>query len=156
MRRTDKEINDRQLIDWIIENAQVCHLGLCWDGQPYVVPISFGYDGDHLYLHTAPEGTKIDFWTSNPNVCFEMEHDLHLIPHDHQACSWGQSFYSVIGFGVIEEVTGLEQKAFALNQIMHHYSGRDWELPAVSLAQTRVWQIAIKQISGKKSKDKPT
>jgi uncharacterized protein len=151
MRRAEKEIKDRQLINWIIDNAQVCHLGLCLNQQPYVVPVSFGYDGAQLYVHTAAAGTKIDYWTQNPSVCFEMEHGIKILPNENQACSWGQSFYSVIGFGLIEEVIGAEQKTYALNQIMRHYSSRDWSFNSASLAQTRVWKISVEHISGKKS-----
>jgi uncharacterized protein len=42
------------------------------DDQPYVVPIHFAYDGEHLYgLTTA--GQKIDWMRSNPRVCLEID-----------------------------------------------------------------------------------
>ena len=86
MRRKDKEIQDQELIGQIIAQAQVCRLGLCRDGKPYIVPVSFGYDGEFIYFHTALEGMKIDFMTTNNQVCFELEHDVKVIPHDTAAC----------------------------------------------------------------------
>ncbi len=42
------------------------------DDQPYVVPIHFAYDGEHVYgLTTA--GRKIDWMRSNPRVCLETD-----------------------------------------------------------------------------------
>jgi nitroimidazol reductase NimA-like FMN-containing flavoprotein (pyridoxamine 5'-phosphate oxidase superfamily) len=155
MRRKDQEIEDRALIDWIINQAPVCHLGLCRDNQPYVIPISFGYDGSNIYLHTADEGLKLDFIEANNRVCFQMEHDVQIISDENSACKWSQSFYSVIGFGAIHEVTGMAEKMQALNQVMKHYSGREWEFTAASFKKLKVWAINIEQLSGKKSKDKP-
>jgi uncharacterized protein len=154
MRRKDKEVQDRSLIDQVINQAQVCRLGLCKDNQPYVIPISFGYDGASIYLHTADEGMKLDYIAANNQVCFEMEHDVKTISDDSSACKWSVSFYSVIGFGTIHEVNSLPEKINALNQVMKHYSGREWTFSESSFKSLKVWEIKIDQISGKKSKDK--
>ena len=134
--------------------AQVCRLGLCRDNQPYIVPVSFGYDGSFLYFHTAPEGKKIEFIAANNRVCFELEHQVKLLPDETDPCRWSFSFFSVIGFGKIEEITDPESKIEALNQIMRHYSGREWRFSDEMLAKIRVWRILIEQITGKQSKDK--
>ena len=42
------------------------------DNQPYVVPISFAYDGLHVYAFSTP-GQKIDWMRSNPLVCLETD-----------------------------------------------------------------------------------
>ena len=59
MRRNDREIKDRKDIDEIIRRCRVCRLALCDNGQPYVVPLNFGYDGRFLYFHTAPREEKL-------------------------------------------------------------------------------------------------
>ena len=42
------------------------------DDQPYVVPIHFAYDGEHICgLTTA--GRKVDWMRSNPRVCLEAD-----------------------------------------------------------------------------------
>jgi nitroimidazol reductase NimA-like FMN-containing flavoprotein (pyridoxamine 5'-phosphate oxidase superfamily) len=157
MRRKDKEIQDRDLIDRIIGKAQVCRLGLCKDKMPYIVPVSFGYDGQFIYFHTATEGMKIDFIASNNQVCFEFEHDVRIIPNDAAACKWTFSFYSAIGFGIVEELTESHNKTHAFIQIMKHYSNRDWDFldfDGQLLEKTRLWRISIERITGKQSKDK--
>jgi uncharacterized protein len=40
--------------------------------QPYIVPIYFSFDGEHLYGVTTP-GQKIDWMRSNPLVCLEID-----------------------------------------------------------------------------------
>lgn len=56
MRRKDKEITDRARIDEIINGTQVMRIGVSKDNNPYVVPVSSGYDGESLYFHTATKG----------------------------------------------------------------------------------------------------
>ena len=103
MRRLDKEIEIRSEIDKIIHGCQICHLGFAMDGEPYVVPVSFGYDGVALYFHTAREGRKIDFISSNPRVCLQFERDVNLERSEADACEFTFSFESVIGYGDVVE-----------------------------------------------------
>jgi hypothetical protein len=154
MRRTDKAITEPALIAHIIAQAQVCRLGLAKDNMPYVLPVSFGYDGKALYFHTAKEGRKIDFMTANDRVCVEFEHDVQLIQNDTNPCTWSFSFRSVIGYGTVRELTDLADKRDGLNCMMRHYSGREWPFDAEDLEGIRVWRIAVESLTGKQSKDK--
>ncbi len=155
MRRREREIQSRGLIAEIMARAQVCRLGLCRDNLPYVVPVSFGYDGEYIYFHTATEGMKLDYLAANNRVCFEMEHDVSVVADPDAACQWSFSFYSVIGFGTVDEITDPADKVRALNHIMRHYSGRDWDFDDRWLQKARLWRITIEQVTGKRSKDKP-
>ena len=154
MRRTDKEIQDQTLISQVIENAQICRLGLAKNNIPYILPVSFGYDGTGIYFHTAKEGRKIDFMTANNRVCFEFEHGVQLIRHDSNPCKWTFSFQSVIGYGTVRELTELAERTAGLNQVMQHYAGRAWPFTAEDIEAIRVWRIAIESLTGKQSKDK--
>jgi len=62
------------------------------DAQPYIVPVNFSYDGQHLYGVTTL-GQKIEWMRSNPLVCLEI--DQRLAPDD---------WMSVIVFGRFEEL----------------------------------------------------
>ena len=154
MRRKDKEIRDRGLISHIIKNCQVCRLGLAKDNTPYVVPVSFGYDGDAIYFHTAKEGKKIDYIEANNAVCFEFEHGVRLVPNEGNPCKWTFSFQSVIGYGKIHELVDESEKIEGLNRIMEQYSGQKWVFSEKMPSSIRVWRIVIETISGKQSKDK--
>ncbi len=59
------------------------------------------------------------------------------------ACAWTFSFESVIGYGTVTELVAPEDKNHGLNQIMLHYSGREWDIPEHRTATTRVWRIDI-------------
>jgi len=154
MRRKDKEIHQPELINTIIASARVCRLGLCRDNQPYIIPVSFGYDGVAIYFHTASEGQKIDYLAANNRACFEFEHEVAIIPHESEACKWTFSFYSVIGFGNVEEICAARDKVRALHLIMRQYSDQKWNFDEQQLANTRLWRISIEQITGKCSGDK--
>ncbi len=154
MRRTAQEIQDKDLIERVIASAKVCRLGLSRDNQPYIVPISFGYDGECIYFHSAAEGLKLDFIAANPRVCFEFDEQVRMLPHADQACKWSVSYYSVIGFGRVVEIVDRPRKAYAVNRIMAHYSEREWSLDEQQLDKARVWGISIERMTGKCSKDK--
>ncbi|MCA8959991.1 MAG: pyridoxamine 5'-phosphate oxidase family protein [Planctomycetes bacterium] len=42
---------DRALIDAIIDEALICHVGIVEEGQPFVIPTIHGRIGDELFLH---------------------------------------------------------------------------------------------------------
>jgi uncharacterized protein len=156
MRRTDKEIADRQQIDEIIRGSLVCRVAMANDNAPYVVPMSFGYDAAAIYLHTSPVGKKIEYFEANPRVCFEFERNVELRRDPQNACKWSFNFESVIGYGTISELTGPAQKEHALNEIMRQYSGKTWPFEGASVAKVRVWKIAISSMTGKQAKPKTT
>jgi len=154
MRRSDKEINDRAAINDVVRGCRVCHLGLAVDGEPYVVPISFGYDGATVFFHTAKRGRKIDMITANPRACVQFDRNVKLVTDTDDACAWTFSFESAIGFGTVVEMISAEDRIHGLNQIMGHYSGRDWEYTGPVLQSTRVWRLDLDTLTGKKSEHK--
>ena len=148
MRRNDREITDRRDIDEIIKRCRVCHLAMCDDGQPYVVPLNFGYDGRFLFFHTASEGRKIDIIKRNNRVGFEFD-ILHDIVTSEQACKWGAKYESVMGSGTAEIVDDLEAKKDALEWIMRQYGNGAWDFKEEILKKTLVLRVRILEISGK-------
>jgi len=151
MRRSEKEIKDRAEIDLIIRRSQVCRLGLSDRGQPYVVPLCFGYDGKALYFHCAKEGRKLDILRRNNRVCFEFDIVEGMVEAD-QGCDWDARYQSVIGFGIahfIEDGTG---KQNALSFLMSQYSERTFSLPPEMVSRIAIVKIEIDSLTGKQSK----
>jgi uncharacterized protein len=148
MRRKDRQITDREAIDTIIRRSSVCRLGLCDDGQPYIVPLSFGYDGVFLYVHAALEGRKVDILQRNNRICFEFDR-LEEVTSADQACNWSMRYESVIGFGVAEMLEDVDAKMAALNCIMRQYSDTDWTFTGQAVSATSVYRIRIEEITGK-------
>ena len=152
MRRGEKEIKDRSEIDSIIRSCQVCRLGLSDGGEPYVVPLCFGYDGQALYVHAASEGRKLDILRENSRVCFEFDVVRRMVEAE-DACSWGLRYQSVIGFGTAEIVEGLEEKRRGLALLIAQYSGREFAFPEQAVQRTCVIKVTIDRITGKQSID---
>jgi len=73
MRRTDKEILDQELLEKILKEELVCRIALNDQGNPYLVPMIFGYQDHYLFLHSAKEGRKIDILKS----LFQKRNRMH-------------------------------------------------------------------------------
>lgn len=150
MRRTEKEITDQAEIDSVIRRSQVCRLGLSDQGQPYVVPLCFGYDGKALYFHCAREGRKLDILRRNNKVCLEFDIAEGMVEADH-ACDWGIRYQSVIGFGIAHVVEDATEKQTALSLIMAQYSECAFSFPLETVNRTVVVKIEIQSLTGKQS-----
>ena len=151
MRRNDKRIESREQINQIIQNSEVCRIAYAHENIPYITPVSFGYDGESLFVHTAEEGRKIDFLKKNNYICFQFETDVSTVTDDHIACKWTAAYKSVIGYGRMIEITSLEEKEYALNEIMKQYSGKSWEFIPQNFKKVSLWKIEIEELSGKQS-----
>ncbi|MDD2573745.1 MAG: pyridoxamine 5'-phosphate oxidase family protein [Bacillota bacterium] len=152
MRRRDKEIIDRALIDIILEAAVVCRIALCEDDRPYIVPMNFAYWDGYLFLHSAGEGKKIDILKKNQNLCFEVDTECEPVPAD-KPCDWSMKYYSVIGFGRAVLVEGIEEKKKGLDVIVEKYSGKPYtHYTEEMLDRLVVIKVEIENITGKMSK----
>lgn len=151
MRRKEKSITDRKTIDRIINESAICHLACSLDGHPYVIPLAFGYDGKSAYFHTSQKGKKNQIFTANPHVCLGFESNIELSTDRKNACGWSFNFQSVIATGEIKEIKDPDRKLFCLNQIMRHYSGKDWKFPDSEINKTTIWEVKIQSITGKRS-----
>ncbi len=151
MRIKEKEITKRDELDQIILNSLICHLSCSLNDQPYFVPLSFGYDGNAVYFHTAQEGKKIDILLENPHVCLGFEQDVTIHTDPDLACRWSFHYQSVIATGIAEVVIHPKDRQDAIKQIMLHYSDKDWEILEKELSRITIWQIILTEITGKKT-----
>jgi len=151
MRRNEKQIQNRIEIDEIIKKSQVCRLALTKNNIPYIVPVSFGYDGKSLFIHTALNGKKIDFIEANNLVCFEFDSQVKTEEHETIPCKWTAAYRSIIGYGKMIEIENLDERIIAINHIMLHYSGKEWGFNEEMLKRVKLWEIEIEEISGKVS-----
>ena len=59
-------------IDGVLRREAIGRIGCYAFGRPYVVPITYAYDGIAVYGHSR-EGLKLRMMRSHPTVCFEVE-----------------------------------------------------------------------------------
>lgn len=150
MRRKEKEITGPDELTKVLQQATVCRLAMAVDGQPYIVPLNFGFADGCLFFHSAPEGRKIEMINKNPLVCFECEADVNIVKGK-TACTWGASYTSIIGFGRAAFETDPEEKKRALNIIMDHYAGRSFDFSTRDVEKVAVIRVTIDEMTGKRS-----
>ena len=151
MRRKDKEIIEREKIEQILNNAEVCRVAMCYENKPYLVPMNFGYKNGYIYLHSAQEGKKIGILRKNPEVCFEVATMIE-IKNGEKACNWGTKYCCVIGTGNIIFVEEEAEKIKSLNIIMEKYAGESrYEYMSEALSKVQIMKIQINEMTGKKS-----
>lgn len=162
MRRQDREIVDTERVWEILSGAEICRVAFCSEDWPYIVPMNFGILDGKLYFHCASDGTKLDLLRVNPNVCFEVEANVEIVPGE-RACDWSVKYQSVIGFGRASIVEGLEEKragvkallaqcgALAQRGALAQYSDREIEVPQQISPEMVVLRIDIHSLKGKES-----
>lgn len=152
MRRKDKLVTDVNVLHGVIRRAQVCRIALVDGDTPYLVPMNFGFDGQHLYFHAAKQGRKIDILRNNPKICIEFEQSLELVPGK-KPCDYGFHYLTVICHGQAEFIDVLEEKRWALHHIIIQYQPdwsryyfKEWEIASIV-----VFKVTIHEIVGKAS-----
>ncbi|MFP3928322.1 MAG: pyridoxamine 5'-phosphate oxidase family protein [Desulfobacteraceae bacterium] len=149
MRRKEKEIKDRAAVETVIQKSLVCRLGLCdHEGTPYIVPVCFGYSGGDLYIHSSPQGKKMELLKEDPRVCVEFEAEAEPLPAE-EACGWTMRYRSVIAFGKASIVEDKEERRKALDAIMDHYTRGPHHYAPKGLDKISVIRVRIERMTGK-------
>jgi len=147
MKRTT---TDKNTIESIIRSASVCRIAFSDGGQPYVVPVCFGYENGRLYFHSAARGRKLEILRRNDAVCCEFDVDQEIVRGE-DACGWDVKYRSVVGFGKAALVEDPDEKRRALDVIVAHYGGEPRAYPEATLGRTAVVKVEIEHVTGKVS-----
>jgi nitroimidazol reductase NimA-like FMN-containing flavoprotein (pyridoxamine 5'-phosphate oxidase superfamily) len=152
MRRKDREVSDKDVIERIIMKSDVCRIAMANDNIPYIVTMNFGYSPGPdaiLYFHCANAGKKLEMIRRNNKVCFEMDTD-HKLHNGEKGCDWGMKYSSIVGYGEIFFVTEKEEKKKGLDCIMKHYGGEgNYLYDDSTIGRTIILRLDIKEIKGK-------
>lgn len=152
MRRKDREISDKALIEAVIKESDVCRVAFADNNTPYIVTMNFGYSGGEkprLYFHCAPEGRKLEMIKRNNYVCFQMD-TAHVLTKGPKGCDWGMKYKSVVGYGRLSVVDNDEERIKGLNFIMDHYGGSGrYDYDPKVFSRTTILYLEIAEIAGK-------
>lgn len=99
------KLNEAQ-IDQLLQSQLVGRIGCHYEGETYVVPISYAYDGTYIYAHTH-EGKKLTMMRNAPHICFEVDTLKDL-----------SEWKSVIAWGEFEELKDPVKRNYALQKLM--------------------------------------
>lgn len=151
--RREREVTDINEIREILDKAMVVHIGMIDEGEPYVVPMNYGYTLENgelcLYLHGATKGRKIDAMKENPKVFFELECDVAPFEGAY-ACQYGTAYASVMGMGKAEILENTEDKKSGLSIIMKTQTGKDFTFEDKMVSMVSVIKITAKDFTAKK------
>lgn len=87
------ELNEFQ-IKSVLSGQALGRLACSDNDHPYIVPITYAYDGTYIYGQTN-EGKKLEILRKNPMICFEVDLMFDM-----------RNWQSVIVMGTFEELTG--------------------------------------------------
>ena len=148
MRRKEREIKDKAVLEQLLMQAQICRLGMYDGAWPYVVPVNMGYDAGHIYFHSFKKGKKIDILRQYPKVCFEVDSDVEIVTGE-LPCNWTTNYKSVIGFGTAVLVEDEAEKLAGMRILMRRHGGPVEGFKAEHFPVMAVVRIDIDSMTGK-------
>ncbi len=120
-------------------------------GYPYAVPLSYVYDGEKLYFHSARTGHKLDAIRAHPKASFCVIGQDEIVPREYTTY-----FRSVIAFGTVRILEDEAEKRRAVRALAVKYAPEDSEENREA-AIDRDWaplcllELSIEHLSGKEA-----
>lgn len=134
-----------------MSRCEVLRLAINTDTVPYMLPVNFGMepDGMALYIHGAMTGTKYELLARDNRVSFEMDciHGLVLDESDHSCTA---DYESVVGWGIMDELTEEGEKRHALGLLMAQYHAEGFPYDAAPLPRTRILRLSVQERTAKR------
>ena len=145
-------IEERERMETVISRCDICFVGMADDeGLPYVLPMNFGYENGVVYLHSGPEGRKVDILQKHDHLCIAFCHGHELVYQSEQvACSYGMRSESVLCRGRAIPVGDMEEKRHALDVMMRHFCpGKSFRYGDPAVRHIRIWKVPVEEMTGK-------
>lgn len=143
---------DRETIDAILDAGSVAHVGLVANGQPFVIPMLYARDGEHVYLHGSRLSRLLGSLAEAVPMCLTVTL-LDGLVLARSAFHHSVNYRSVVVLGDGHVITHPEHKREALRRIVEQVvPGRSAEVrgpSAQELAATEVVAVAIREASAK-------
>jgi len=154
------KIEDKSIINEILDQAEYGTLALSVNNIPYAVPLNFVRIEDTIYFHGALKNKKMKMLSQNPHVSFSVVENYSLIDSDFSsthglACPVTQFFKSVSIEGGVKIVQSREEKAKMFEVMMQKHQPKGGyqsftdEVYDKSLKGTAVYKLVYENISCK-------
>lgn len=145
MRRKDRERTDSAFLDAVFTDAEVIYVAFKNGEFPYCLPFNFGREGEHIYIHCAHEGQKLDCVRQDNHVSFSCAAHVFI-----DRARFATYFKSLCGTGLAYIVEDMAEKQRALDCIGEHYdAGCPRPTPEANARRVSVLRIDILSLSGK-------
>jgi len=159
VREAHRAAYDRETVYQILDEGFLCHIGFAVDGQPYVIPTSYGRKDASLYIHGSAASRmlrqmqkKDDQTKEAAQVCITVTL-LDGLVLARSVFNHSMNYRSVVILGKATLVDDPQEKLAALRVLSEHILPGRWDdsrQPSDrELKQTSVLRVPIEEFSAK-------
>jgi hypothetical protein len=156
VREPQRAVYDRAEVYKILDEGFICHLGFSVEGQPYVIPTSYGRSGDVLYVHGSAASRMLRRLSEGIPVCLTVTL-LDGLVLARSVFNHSMNYRSVVVLGKANLVEDPDEKLKALHAISEHIIPGRWaesrqpndkELKATSVIRLPIEEFSAKVRTG--------
>lgn len=147
---------DRAVVNEILDEALVSHVGFVSDGQPYVIPMLHARAGDTLYLHGSTQSRAMGALSGGAGVCVTTTL-LDGLVLARSVYHHSMNYRAVVIVGEAREVSDPAEKLDAMKCLVDHVMPGRWddarnpndgELKVTTIAALRIDEPSAKIRTG--------
>src|SRR5436189_703110 len=125
VREPQRATYDRPTIYRILDEGFICHVGFVVDEQPFVIPTSYGRDGDVLYIHGSAASRMLRNGAAGIPVCVTVTL-LDGLVLARSIFNHSMNYRSVVVLGTAVAVNDPQEKLDALRALSEHILPGRW------------------------------
>jgi nitroimidazol reductase NimA-like FMN-containing flavoprotein (pyridoxamine 5'-phosphate oxidase superfamily) len=152
VREADRAVYDRQVAYQILDEGFLCHVGFAIDGQPFVIPTSYGRKDDNLFIHGSAASRMLRQLKDGVPVCVTVTL-LDGLVLARSIFNHSMNYRSVVVLGQATLVDQPEEKLEALRLLSEHIIPGRWadvrQPNERELKATSVLKVPIEEFSAK-------
>jgi uncharacterized protein len=152
IREPQRAVYDREEVYSILDEGFICHVGFAVDGQPFVIPTSYGRKQASLYLHGSAASRMLRHMKQALPVCVTVTL-LDGIVLARSVFNHSMNYRSVVILGKANLVEDREEKLTALRVLSEHILPGRWndarQPNDQELKATSVLRVPIEEFSAK-------
>jgi nitroimidazol reductase NimA-like FMN-containing flavoprotein (pyridoxamine 5'-phosphate oxidase superfamily) len=147
-----RAVYERELINAILDEGFICHVGFVVDGQPFVIPTGYARVADKLYIHGSQASRMLRTVGQGIDVCVTVTLIDGLVLA-RSAFHHSMNYRSVVVLGQAVMVEDESEKLAALRAFSEHVVPGRWddvrEPNEQELKATTVLSLALAEASAK-------
>ena len=152
VREADRAVYDRDAAYKILDEGFLCHVGFVVDGQPFVIPTSYGRKDDCLFIHGSAASRMLRQLKDSVLVCVTVTL-LDGLVLARSIFNHSMNYRSVVVLGKATLVDQPEEKLEALRLLSEHIIPGRWadvrQPSERELKATSVLRVPIEEFSAK-------
>jgi len=152
VREADRAVYDRETVYRILDEGFLCHVGFSVDGQPFVIPTSYGRKDRSLYIHGSAASRMLRQMKEGVAVCVTVTL-LDGLVLARSVFNHSMNYRSVVVLGKATLVEDPEEKLAALRVLSEHIIPGRWDDARQpnerELKATSVLRVPIEEFSAK-------